>query len=499
MNTSELYNSYKTKMQKIADVKYASAVLQWDQETYLPPKGNHYRGRQIATLAEIAHEQFTDEHLGNILTDLMAADNLAVTEKRNVQLTFEDYNRNKKLSPEFVRKMSEAVNRSFHAWIEARKKNSFEIFVQPLQQVIELKKQEADYLGYADHPYNALINDYDKGLTVNITDDIFKNLLPSLSELINTIKNKPQVNDDFLYLHYPKDDQWKFGTELLSRIGFDWKAGRQDISEHPFTINFNNADVRVTTRIDENDLSNMTWSCLHEGGHALYEQGLPAEQYGLPLGEYCSLSIHESQRRLWENCIGRSLPFWEHNFALAKSFFNTQLATVTVEDFYKAINKVQPSLIRTEADELTYHFHVYIRYEIEKELIKGTLQTKDIPLYWNDMYKKYLDITVPDDKTGCLQDVHWSHGSLGYFATYSIGSLYASQLHAAICAENKLTDNEIKHGNTNGALSWLREKIHLHGRKYTSQELCNTATGQYLNSVHFINYTFKKYTTIYNL
>jgi carboxypeptidase Taq len=499
MKRDELYDSYKTKMQKIADVKYASAVLQWDQETYLPKKGNHFRGRQIATLAEIAHQQFTDESVGNLLNELMAVDNLSASEKRNVQLTLEDYNRNKKLSPEFVRKMSETVNQSFHAWIEARKKNSFAVFEGPLHQLIELKKQEADALGYTAHPYNALMNDYDKGLTVHVVDEIFKNLLPSLSDLLNNIKSKPQVNDSFLYQHYHKDDQWKFGTELLKRIGFDWEAGRQDISEHPFTTNFNNSDVRVTTRIDENDFNNMTWSCLHEGGHALYEQGLPAEQYGLPLGEYCSLSIHESQSRLWENCVGRGLPFWEYNFSLAKSFFNDQLANVSVEEFYKAINKVQPSLIRTEADELTYHFHVYIRYEIEKELIQGTLKTSDIPVYWNDMYKKYLGVNVPDDKNGCLQDVHWSHGSLGYFATYSIGSLYASQLYAAIGRENNLMSMEIAQGNTSNILAWLRKNIHAYGRMYTSQELCNKATGEPLNSTHFINYAVKKYTGIYNI
>ena len=287
------------------------------------------------------------------------------------------------------------------------------------------------------------------------------------------------------------------GVELLTRIGFDWQAGRQDISEHPFTTNFNHADVRITTRIDENDLSNMTWSCLHEGGHALYEQGLPAEYYGLPLGEYCSLSIHESQSRLWENCIGRALGFWQHNFALVKSLFNEQLKNISAEEFYKAINKVQPSLIRTEADELTYHFHVYIRYEIEKQLIQGTLKTKDIPGYWNEMYKKYLGIIVPDDKKGCLQDVHWSHGSLGYFATYTLGSLYATQFYSAICEDNEANENAIANGNTTHVLSWLRKKIHISGRAYTSNDLCLATTGNSLNSQYFINSIIKKYTQVY--
>ncbi|MBC7507332.1 MAG: carboxypeptidase M32, partial [Ferruginibacter sp.] len=316
MSADKLYADYKTKMQKIADVKYAAAVLQWDQETYLPPKGNHFRGRQLATLSEIAHQQFTTEAMGALLHDLNSKDNLNHSEKRNVQLSLEDYDRNKKLSSDFVRKMSETVTTTYHAWVMARNDNSFTGFQQPLHTLIELKKQEADMLGYEVHPYNALMNEYDKGLTVSTVDNIFANLKPQLITLLEFIKNKRQADNSFLHQHFDKDTQWKFGIQLLQQIGFDFEAGRQDISVHPFTTSFNNHDVRVTTRIDENDFGNMTWSCIHEGGHALYEQGLPSEEYGLPLSEYCSLSIHESQSRLWENNVGRGLPFWQHNFPL---------------------------------------------------------------------------------------------------------------------------------------------------------------------------------------
>ncbi len=498
MKTEELYDEYKTKMQKIADVKYASAVLQWDQETYLPPKGNEFRGRQIATLTEIAHQQFTNEKNGALLNELMSKDDLSDKEKRNVQLSLEDFNKANKFTSHFVRQMSETVNKSFHAWIQARKDNSFSVFEKPLDDLIQLKKQEADLLGYQNHPYNALMNDFDKGLTVAIVDKVFADLQPQLTVLLEEIKNKPQVDSSFLHLHFDKDSQWKFGIEILKRMQFDFEAGRQDISEHPFTINFNNADVRVTTRIDENDFGNMAWSCIHEGGHALYEQGLPGEQYGLPLGEYCSLSIHESQSRLWENNVGRALPFWQHNFSLIKTFFSKQLNNVPIDEFYKAINKVQPSLIRTEADELTYHFHVMIRYEIEKMLIEGSIKTKDIPAYWNEHYKKYLGIIVADDKSGCLQDVHWSHGSFGYFATYSLGSLYAAQLYAAIVKENASIEKEIAEGNNNSLLQWLNKNIYQHGKYYTSEELCFKATGETLNSTHFIRYATKKFAHIYN-
>ncbi len=497
MNTKTLYNKYKTKMQKIADVKYASAVLQWDQETYLPPKGQDIRGGQIATLSEIAHERFADKKLGALLKDLLSKEDLGEREKKNVLLTLEDYDKNKKYSSAFVRRMSETINKSFHAWISARKENAFAVFQKPLDDLIQLKKQEADILGYEHHPYNALMNEYDKGLTVEITDNLFSSLRPQLGDLLQLISNQPQTDNRFMYQHFEKDKQWEFGLELLKRMQFDFKAGRQDISEHPFTINFNSDDVRVTTRIDEHDLGNMTWSCLHEGGHALYEQGLPASEYGLPAGEYCSLSIHESQSRLWENSIGRGIEFWEYNFPLLRTVFPEQLKNTNLKHFYKAINKVEPSLIRTEADELTYHFHIMIRYELEKLLIKGSLKTADIPAYWNEYYKKYLGVIVPDDKQGCLQDVHWSHGSFGYFATYSIGSLYAAQFFNSIQKNNSGLSDEVKNGNNNSILTWLKQHIYPYGRYHNSEELCNHATGEKLNSRYFIDYAIKKYTDIY--
>lgn len=499
MNSKSLYSDYKTKMQKIADLKYAAAVLQWDQETYLPPKGNEIRGRQLATLSEIAHQQFTEDATGRLLHELISRNDLGDSALKNVELSLYDYTKSKKLSSGFVRQMSEAVTTSFHAWVQARKENSFTTFQQPLHKLIQLKKQEADMLGYQHHPYNALMNDYDRGLTVAIVDKLFANLKPQLSALLDDIKNKTQIDNAFLYQPFAKDQQWQFGIDILKQMQFDFEAGRQDVSEHPFTINFNTGDVRITTRIDENDFNNMTWSCIHEGGHALYEQGLPANEYGLPLGEYCSLSIHESQSRLWENNVGRGLAFWQHNLPLLQKYFTKQFSGVDAVKFYKGINKVQPSLIRTEADELTYHFHVMIRYDIEKMLIGGSIKTEDIPAYWNEHYQKYLGLKVPDDKRGCLQDVHWSHGSFGYFATYSLGSLYAAQLYAAVSRQKTSIEKDLAVGNNTGLLQWLRQQIHSHGRYYTSEELCKNATGESLKSNYFIDYAYKKYNDIYAL
>jgi carboxypeptidase Taq len=497
MSTAKLYSTYKTKMQKIADVKYASAVLQWDQETYLPPKGNDFRGQQIATLSEIAHQLFTDKTMGELLEELSLCEDLTSSEKRNIVLSKEDYERNIKLSAAFIRQLSETVNQSYHAWAKARKENSFALFEQPLHELIQLKKQEADMLGYEQHPYNSLMNDYDKGLTVSKVDSLFVELKTPLLNLLDSLKNKKSIDNSFLFQEFKKDYQWKFGLEILNRIGFDFEAGRQDISLHPFTTNFSSKDVRVTTRIDEHDFSNMTWSCLHEGGHALYEQGLPADQYGLPLGEYCSLSIHESQSRLWENCIGRGLPFWQHNFKLLTNSFPKQLKDINIEKFYKGINSVSPSLIRTEADELTYHFHVMIRYEIEKMLIEGSLPTKDIPACWNEMYQKYLGVKVPDDNRGCLQDIHWSHGSFGYFATYSLGSLYAAQLYSTIEKKYPAVSEDLTNGKINSIQDWLKKEIYCNGRFYSSEELCKKATGETLQSSYFIEYATKKFSEIY--
>jgi carboxypeptidase Taq len=486
-------------MRFIADVKFANALLQWDQETYLPTKGTAFRGQQISTLSEISHRMFSEEELGNLLKELLSKDNLSPEQKRNVERTNQDYVKNKKYTSEFVRKLSEQINRAFHSWIESRKQNSFAVYEKDLDALIQLKKQEADFLGYEQHPYNALLDEFEKGATVDLLDKTFNNLLPTLKNLLDRILKQPQVDDSFLKQHFPKGQQWDWGIELIKNLNFDFEGGRQDISEHPFSVSFNNNDVRITTRIDENDFGNMTWSCIHETGHALYEQGLPEEQYGLPLGEACSYSIHESQSRLWENNVGRSKYFWQHYYPVLQKHFPGQFKNISTEHFYKGINKVQPSFIRTEADELTYHFHVYIRYELEKKLLEGSLAAHDIPAYWNEHYKRYLEVSVPDDKKGCLQDVHWSHGSFGYFPTYSLGSFYATQFYQTAKSELNTLESEIGKGNTADLLGWLRKNIHSKGRFFTSEEMCMDVTGTGLDVSHFVNYLLQKYTSIYTL
>ncbi len=497
-SSAELYAEYKKRMRKIADVKNAHALLQWDEETYLPPKGASFRAQQMATLSEMQHKLFTGEDFGNLLAELNSRNNLSEKEKRNVELSNEDYNKQKKLSSDFVKKMSETVSKNFHAWIDARKQNSFAVFEIQLTDLLELKKQEADLLGFEKHPYNALLDEFEKKCTVDLLDKIFTEILPLLKNLLGKIISKPEIDDTFLHQYFPKQLQWDFGMKIIKQLGFDFEAGRQDISEHPFTTSFNKNDVRITTRIDEHNFSGMLWSCIHETGHALYEQGLDENEYGLPLGDYTSLSIHESQSRIWENCVGRSEPFWSFHYDDLQKIFPAQLGFVSLNKFYKAINKVKPSLIRTEADELTYHFHVIIRYEIEKLLIEGTIIVHDIPAYWNEQYSKYLGLTVPDDKNGCLQDVHWSHGSFGYFPTYSLGSFYAAQLYGTAIKQNPATEHEIKNGNNNLLLEYLRKNIYQYGRMYTSEELFAKMNGETLNIKYFMEYLFDKYQNVYN-
>ncbi|RAI99894.1 carboxypeptidase Taq [Chitinophaga skermanii] len=497
--TAELYSDYQSKMEKIADVRNAIAVLGWDQETYLPGKGAAIRGQQITTLSTIAHELFTDAQLGDTLQALQSREDLTATQKKNVALSLEDYEKNKKYPAAFVAALSQTTSDCYHAWMKARKENSYAVFEPLLEKMVQLKKEETHILGYTGHPYNALLNEYEKGINIQTLDTVFADVKTSLSPLLQAIAAKPKPNNAFLQQHYPKDAQWQYGLKLLKEMGFDFEAGRQDLSEHPFTTSFNPHDVRVTTRVDEQDFSNMTWSCIHEGGHALYEQGLLISEYGLPCGEAASLGIHESQSRLWENNVGRGLAYWQYNYPALQKEFANNLSNVSLEEFYHAINLVQPSLQRTEADELTYHFHVMIRYEIEKGLIEGSVSTKDLNHTWNQYYKQYLNVDVPNDGAGVLQDIHWSHGSFGYFPTYSLGSFYAAQFYAAAQRQMKDLSQNIATGDYHALLQWLRNNIHVHGRFYTSNELCEKVTGEPLNFKYFMDYAQAKYAGIYGI
>ena len=499
MTNNPLYKEYKQILQKAADINNAAAVLGWDQEVYMPPKGAHFRGRQLATLAAQAHELLTGDRLGHLLDQLKFANDLNPTEQANVLRSFEDYSKNRKLSAEFVEELSMQTSACFNAWIEARRANDFSKFAPSLEKMVALKRKQAEMYQYESHPYNALLDEYEPGIRVAKLDQVFSGIKTELPVILSKIKAATQVDDSFFYRHYPKQQQWDFSMTVLKAMGYDLEAGRQDLSEHPFTTSFAPTDVRVTTRVSEDNYASLLWSTIHEGGHALYEQGLPEDEYGMPCGAAASLGIHESQSRLWENCIGRGADFWNHFFPILKEQFPTQLSDVTANGFFKATNKVEPSFIRTEADEITYHFHVLIRYEIEKDLIEGKIEVKDLPAKWNELYAHYLGITPTDDVTGVLQDVHWSHGSFGYFPTYTLGSFYAAQFYAHARKAIPTLESDIAAGQTAELLSWLRKNIHVHGRRYTSEELCELVTGERLNTEYFLDYARKKYASVYNI
>jgi carboxypeptidase Taq len=365
--------------------------------------------------------------------------------------------------------------------------------------MISLKRQQAELYGYEGHPYDALLDDYEKGATVALLDPLFAQVRAELPQLLQGIGARPQVADDFFRRHFGKEGQWQFSLEVLRAIGYDFEAGRQDYSEHPFTTSFAPGDVRITTRVDENDFASMLWSSIHEGGHALYEQGLPEDEYAMPLGAPASLSIHESQSRLWENCVGRSLPFWKHFYPHLQSRFAEQLGDVSLESFYRGMNKVEASLIRTEADELSYHFHVMIRYELEKALLESSLSVADLRDAWNAKYEQHLGLRPPDDVRGILQDVHWSHGSFGYFPTYSLGSFYAAQFWQQAQQDMPGLTADVEAGQFAILKGWLHEKVYRHGRRYRSEELCKRITGRGLDFNAFLVYARRKYSVIYEI
>jgi carboxypeptidase Taq len=495
----ELYIEYLNITQKAADLQYASAVLGWDQEVYMPSKGFSFRGRQLATLASLAHEWVTSDAYEAIIDKLNNCKDLSDEQQRNIILSKEDLEKNRKLTPAFIEEITKQTSNSYDAWIQARQKNDFSLYAPELEKMVQLKRQQAEMYGYTGHPYDALMDEYERGATTSLLDPIFKQVSEQLPALLGRIKDAPQVNDTFFNEYYPRQQQWDFSLKVLHVMGYDFDAGRQDMSEHPFTTSFAPTDVRITTRVNEHDLSSLLWSSIHEGGHALYEQGLPENQYGLPLGAATSLSIHESQSRLWENCVGRGEQFWKHFYPVLQSVFPENLKEIAPLTFYKGMNKVAPSLIRTEADEVTYHFHVMIRYEIEKQLIAGLVEVKDLKDLWNDMYHQYLGVSPTDDKTGILQDVHWCHGSFGYFPTYSLGSFYAAQFYAQAQIEIPGLTTHIAMGDCSILLKWLREKVHIHGRRYRSEELCQRITGKGLDFSVFMNYVTDKYTFIYDL
>ncbi len=499
MASNEAFINFQSYLKNITHLEKVAGLAQWDQEVLMPAKGAADRAGLMAFLSSEHHRFWTSGKVEEWLIHCRDQSELTPGQKRNLDEIEKDLNKIKKLPEEFVSRMSQACSEAYQAWMKARHEEDFSVFAPHLQKIIDLNLEKAEYVGYKEHPYDALLDDYEPGLTLKEVESVLGSAKKRLTGIIDQINNQQQVDDNFLRQHFDLEEQKNLSKMVAANLGFDFQSGRLDVSEHPFTVSLSPKDVRITTRFQENDLAESLWSTIHETGHALYEQGLLAENYGLPSGEAISLGIHESQSRLWENHVGKSLPFIQGYLPVMKQYFSEQLGKIDEFEFYKGLNKVQPSLIRTSADEITYHLHILIRFELEKSLLDNSLPVQDLPEAWNEKYRNYLGVEVPSLKEGVLQDVHWSHGAIGYFPTYSIGSFYAAQFfHHARKAIPKLNE-QLKQREFKPLLDWLRENIHQQGRLFNSREICEKVTGEPLNFEYFNHYALEKYQLIYNL
>ena len=491
------YEKFQQLRRNISDLAYTHAVLNWDMEIYMPKGGSDFRSQQLSTLAGIVHDMSTSGEIGDLLHTLAGDESLSFIEKRNVMESLRLYDKEKKLDNDFVKRLSQAISQSYKAWIEAREKNKYSIFAPRLKEVFELSREKSERYGYKNHPYDALLDEYEPGLTTVRIDEVFTEVKLKLAGFLNKIKHSAVPDTSILNGNFNIAKQEELCRILATDMGFNWDNGRLDISAHPFTTSFNARDVRITTRYKENNLLESVWGVIHETGHALYEQGLPVEQYGMPCGEPVSLSIHESQSRLWENNVGKSFNYIDTYWDLFQKTFPENFNGKTSLEFFKALNKVEPNFIRTDSDEVTYHFHILLRYEIEKGLVEGSMNVNDLEEIWNSNIKQYLGLDVPEPRLGVLQDIHWSHGSIGYFPTYSLGTFYAAQFFA--CANKAIPDLEqqIHRKEFAPLLAWLRTNIHSYGHQYDSEDLCKKITGEKLDYKYFDEYLHKKFGQVY--
>ncbi|MCS6835950.1 MAG: carboxypeptidase M32 [Anaerolineae bacterium] len=495
------YQALLSRLSDVASLREAAAVLGYDQQTAMPPGGVQGRARQLALLSRLSHETFTAEETGRLLEAAAAEVGTEGDEDapRMVRVAREDYAQATKLPTEYVAAFAQATSLGYQTWVRARQAKDFAMFAPTLKRLVELARQGADYLGYDEHPYDALLGQYERGMTTRQVAAIFEAHRPALVELISAIQAAPQVDDSPLRQHFPIEAQKRFATEVVQAMGFDFQRGAQAVAVHPFCTSFGVNDVRITTRFDENFLSPALFGMIHEAGHGMYEQGSAQELDGTLLAGGTSLGVHESQSRLWENMIGRSESFWRWAYPKLQAAFPDQLEDVSLDAFYQAINKVQPSFIRVEADEATYNLHIILRFELEQALLTGDLTVDDLPQAWNDKFSAYFGMTPPDDALGVLQDVHWSSGLMGYFPTYALGNLLAAQYLAQARRAMPSLMDDVAQGQFGGLLGWLRENIHRHGRKFTSAELTQRICGEGINPAPYVAYLQTKYCAIYGL
>ena len=504
-------DALRTRLAEVADLHHAAAVLEWDQEVFMPAGGAEARAQQTATLRRIAHERFTDEAVGALL-DAADGEVGSDTDRALVRVTRRDWRRATLLPSRLVAEKAEASGRAKEAWKAARETDEFSRFAPHLQRVLDLAVEEADLVrplirqergaDYdppdADARYDALLDAFEEGASTAHVARVFSDLKAALVPLVAQVTERPAPDDAVLRARVPEAAQWAFGIEVAGALGYSFDHGRQDLSAHPFTTSFGVTDVRITTRIDETFLPMGLFGTIHEVGHALYEQGLAPELDRSPLADGASLGVHESQSRLWENLVGRSAPFWEWAYPKLQGHA-PHLQGVPREAFVRAANRVEPSLIRVEADELTYHLHVLLRFEIERALVAGALAVDDLPEAWNAGMENLLGITPPSNADGCLQDIHWSLGAFGYFPTYSLGTLMSVQLWEAMARDLGDLSPLVAGGHFSPLLGWLREHVHRWGRRKSAAQILRDATGSDLDARPWLDYATAKYGALYGL
>lgn len=485
---------------EIDDISKASQVLEWDQETKMPGGGAAARGSQLATLAKVAHEKLTSRDFKHALKGASTTTKLPLREAAIVREAEREHNRAARVPGSLVEEIAKAESLGLELWRTAYRTNRWREFSRQLATLVRLKRRLADAVGYRDQPYDALLDMYEPDATVADLDPLFDGLKEATIPLVQKIaRSKRKPNEKLLSKKYPQEGQLRFSRTVLDAMGFDFDSGRMDLSTHPFCSGFGVGDVRLTTRVKENDLRSCLFGSIHEAGHGLYEQGFDPKLARTPLGNAISLGVHESQSRLWENIVGRSLPFWKHFLPKLRKEFPTQLAGVKLADFHFAVNAVKPSYIRVEADEVTYNLHIVLRYELEKGLIDGSIRAQDLPDVWNAKMKELLGIEPRRDSEGVLQDIHWAMGLYGYFPTYSLGNLYSAQIWKRAQREIPDVEARLAKGDLVTLRDWLRKKIHRPGRTYPVPELMRRATGSKPSPKDFVEYMESKYGELYDL
>lgn len=493
------YDSFKQKVKVISNLGDINEILEWDQEVMMPEKGTEARSQQKSVISKLRHQHLTDSQLNELIEGL---EEEGLSEERQAILReiTRQHERAKNVSEDLVERISEKQSASVDSWRKARENNDFEIFKANLQELVELKREYADQINPGLEPYKVLFQDYEPYIDFETMDEIMQSLKRELPKLIDRIRESDKVLEkDAFKGSFDKAKQEEINRKLIDLMEFDWERGRLDVSTHPFTLG-NQFDARITTRYNEEDLSESIMPTIHEYGHAMYELGLPKDFYGTPLGEPRDLSIHESQSRLMENHVGRSKAFSNFLLPKLKKKFPEEFEGYSVQDLYESLNQVyEENPIRVHADEITYHLHIVVRYELERKLINGEIEAEDLPRLWDSKMEEYLDIVPENDRKGVLQDIHWGWGSFGYFTTYSLGSIIAAQLYKSMENEVENLESKIKSGKFKPILKWLRENIHRHGKFHKTEELVKQATGEKPSPKPFLDYLEDKYGELYGL